>query len=81
MAARQGVRVVPTPRPVLDAQLQAWNRVVARLEGDNSSPANGPFFKKVCDSQREWCRRVGSFYLRYEASSVVSYNHFFARQG
>ncbi|MBR0646380.1 TRAP transporter substrate-binding protein [Plastoroseomonas hellenica] len=79
MAQQQGVSVRATPRPVLDAQLQAWNRVIERLEGDNSSPANGPFFKKVCDSQREWCRRVSSFFLRYEASSVVSFNHFFAR--
>jgi len=81
LAQQNGVNVRATPRPILDAQLQAWDRVVARLEADNSSPANGPFFKKVCDSQREWCRRVGNFYLRYEASPVVSYNHFFARQG
>jgi TRAP-type mannitol/chloroaromatic compound transport system substrate-binding protein len=80
MAQQQGVQVRPTPRPVLDAQLQAWNRVVERLEADASAPGNGPFFKKVCDSQREWCRRVTSFYLRYEASSVVSFNHFFAQR-
>ena len=77
--AQSGVNVRPTPRPVLDAQLQAWDRVIQKLEADNSSPANGPFFKKICDSQRDWCRRVGGFYLRYEASSVISYNHFFAR--
>ena len=81
LAQTQGVHVRQTPRPVLDAQLQAWDRVIARQEADNSSPAAGPFFKKVCDSQREWCRRVGGFFLRYEASPVVSYNHFFARQG
>ncbi|MBR0656269.1 TRAP transporter substrate-binding protein [Plastoroseomonas arctica] len=79
MAQTQGVSVRQTPRPILDAQLRAWDAVIARLEGDNSSPANGPFFKKVCDSQREWCRRIGSFFLRYEASPVVSFNHFFAR--
>jgi len=79
--AQQGVNVRVTPRPVLDAQLRAWDAVVRRMEGDNSSPAAGPFFKKVCDSQRDWCRRVGGFFLRYEASSVISYNHFFARQG
>ncbi len=77
--AQAGVNVRATPRPILDAQLQAWDRVVQRLEADNSSPAAGPFFKKVCDSQREWCRRVGGFFLRYEASPVISYNHFFAR--
>jgi TRAP-type mannitol/chloroaromatic compound transport system substrate-binding protein len=81
MSQQQGVNVRPTPRPVLDAQLQAWDRVVQRLEADNSSPANGPFFKKICDSQRDWCRRVGNFVLRYEASQAVAYNHFFSRQG
>ena len=74
MAQQQGVNVRPTPRPVLEAQLQAWNKVVERLEAD-------PFFKKTCDSQRDWCRRVGNFYLRYEASQAVAYNHFFSRQG
>lgn len=76
MAQQQGVRVVTTPRPVLEAQLAAWDKVVDNLSTD-------PFFKKVCDSQRDWCRRVGAFYLRYEASPVLSYNHFFGqrRQG
>ena len=73
------MNVRATPRPVLDAQLAAWNKVLERMEGDNSSPANGPFFKKVCDSQRDWCRRVGNFVLRYEASQAVAYNHFFGR--
>lgn len=77
--AQSGVNVRATPRPILDAQLRAWDTVVQRLENDNSSPAAGPYFKKVCDSQREWCRRVGGFFLRYEASPVISYNHFFAR--
>jgi len=79
--AQSGVNVRPTPRPILDAQLRAWDTVVRRLEADASSPAAGAYFKKVCDSQREWCRRVGAFFLRYEASPVISYNHFFARQG
>jgi TRAP-type mannitol/chloroaromatic compound transport system substrate-binding protein len=79
MSQTQGVNVRPTPRPILDAQLQAWDRVIARQEGDASNPSAGPFFKKVCDSQREWCRRVGNFMLRYNVSPVVSYNHFFSR--
>jgi TRAP-type mannitol/chloroaromatic compound transport system substrate-binding protein len=81
MAQRQGVQVRTTPRPVLEAQLQAWDRVVQRLEADTSSPTAGPLFKKIADSQREWGRRVGSFFLRFEASPVLAYNHFFARQG
>ncbi|WP_144299377.1 TRAP transporter substrate-binding protein [Elioraea rosea] len=79
MAQTQGVRVMTTPRPVLEAQLRAWDAVIQKLEADTSSPAAGAFFKKVCDSQRAWCRRVQTFYLRYDASSVLSFNHFFAR--
>ncbi|PZW46840.1 TRAP-type mannitol/chloroaromatic compound transport system substrate-binding protein [Humitalea rosea] len=80
MAQTQSVNVRATPRPVLDAQLAAWDRVITRMEGDTSTPANGPLFKKICDSQRDWCARVGNFFLRYEVSPVVSYNHFFARR-
>jgi TRAP-type mannitol/chloroaromatic compound transport system substrate-binding protein len=79
--AQQGVQVRTTPREVLDAQLQAWDRVVQKMEGDTSSPTAGAFFKKVADSQREWGRRVGGFFLRYDASQALAYNHFFARQG
>lgn len=79
MTQRQGVRAITTPRPILEAQLRAWDAVIARLEGDASSPAAGPFFKKVCDSQRDWCRRTGTYFLRNEAPSVLAFNHFFAR--
>ncbi len=80
MQQQQGVNVRTTPTAILDAQLAAWDRVIARQEGDNSNPAAGPFFKKVCDSQRAWCARVGNFFLRYEVSPVRSFNHFFARR-
>ncbi|MBU8542319.1 MULTISPECIES: TRAP transporter substrate-binding protein [Roseomonadaceae] len=73
MTQTQGVQVRPTPRAILDAQLRAWDQVVTNLESD-------PFFKKVTDSQRTWCRRVGNFYLRYQAPAAISYTHFFARQ-
>ena len=48
--------------------------MVARALGNASNPI-------ICDSQRDWCRRVGNFVLRYEASQAVAYNHFFSRQG
>jgi TRAP-type mannitol/chloroaromatic compound transport system substrate-binding protein len=72
MAGQQGVQVRTTPRPILDAQLRAWDTVLTKYEAD-------PFFKKICDSQRDWCRRVGAFFLRNTASPAVSYNHFFNR--
>jgi TRAP-type mannitol/chloroaromatic compound transport system substrate-binding protein len=80
MSQTQGVTVRTTPTPILDAQLAAWDRVIARQEADTTSPATGAFFKKVTDSQRAWCARVGNFFLRYEVSAVRSFNHFFARR-
>ena len=80
MQQQQGVNVRTTPTAILDAQLAAWDRVIARQEADTTSPATGAFFKKVCDSQRAWCARVGNFFLRYEVSAVRSFNHFFARR-
>lgn len=74
-AIRQaGVRVTSTPRSIMEAQLKAWDEVVTELSAD-------PYFKKVADSQKEWCRRVTSFFLNYEASDVIANNHFFARRG
>jgi TRAP-type mannitol/chloroaromatic compound transport system substrate-binding protein len=80
MVTNNAVNVQITPRPILDAQLLAWDTVITALENDNSSPANGPFFKRVTDSQRDWCRRVSAFYLRNNASAAVAFNHFFARR-
>ncbi|MFM7345272.1 MAG: TRAP transporter substrate-binding protein [Tagaea sp.] len=74
-AIRQaGVRVTSTPRPILEAQLKAWDTVIAELSAD-------AYFKKVIDSQRAWTQRVTGFFLNYEASDSMAYNHFFARRG
>jgi TRAP-type mannitol/chloroaromatic compound transport system substrate-binding protein len=74
-AIRQaGVRVTSTPRAILEAQLKAWDQIIAELSAD-------AFFKKVIDSQRAWAQRVTGFFLNYEASDSMAYNHFFARRG
>lgn len=65
-----GVKVVKTPDSVLEAQLAAWDRVIAAKSGD-------PFFRKVLDSQREWARRVLTFENEYEARTDLAYRHFF----
>jgi TRAP-type mannitol/chloroaromatic compound transport system substrate-binding protein len=74
MRQRQSIRAVRTPRAVLDAQLHAWDSVIARLTAE-------PFFKKVLDSQVAWARRVTGFFLEYDAPSAIAYNHFFGQRG
>ncbi|WP_428030485.1 TRAP transporter substrate-binding protein [Ancylobacter sp.] len=66
----RGVKVLRTPQPVLEAQLKAWDTVIANLSAD-------PVFKKVVDSQKEWAKRIVGFRLEYEPDSKFAYDHFF----
>ncbi|WP_274380629.1 hypothetical protein [Oleomonas cavernae] len=66
----RGVKVVQTPKPVLEAQLAAWDKVIETLSVD-------PFFKKVIDSQKAWAKRVVAFQLEYEVDQKTAYDHFF----
>ncbi|MPT23424.1 MAG: C4-dicarboxylate ABC transporter, partial [Starkeya sp.] len=66
----RGVKVLQTPRSVLEAQLKAWDVVIANLSAD-------PVFKKVVESQKEWAKRIVGFRLEYEPDSKFAYDHFF----
>ncbi len=50
--AGKGVKIVKTPQSVLDAQLRAWDKVIA----DES--ANNPDFVAILNSQKAWAQRV-----------------------
>ena len=65
-----GVKVVETPEPILQAQLRAWDKVIARLSKD-------PFFARVIASQKAWNKRVVGFQLRNDPSRKLAYDHFF----
>jgi TRAP-type mannitol/chloroaromatic compound transport system substrate-binding protein len=66
----RGVQVLPTPKPVLDAQLAAWNKVIDNLSAD-------AFFKKVVDSQKAWAKRTVAFENLNGIDSADAYKHFF----
>src|SRR5205085_10797298 len=68
-----GVEVVQTPSSILDAQLAAWDRVIAAQTAD-------PFFKKVVESQKAWVRRTVPYLLINNNSTAAlasAYKHFF----
>ncbi|MBY0364191.1 MAG: TRAP transporter substrate-binding protein [Phreatobacter sp.] len=67
----RGVNVIKTPDAILKAQLEAWDKVVARLSAEN------PFFKKVIDSQRAWAQRTVGYERVNTPSREMSYTHFF----
>lgn len=65
-----GVQVLKTPDSVLDAQLAAWDAVIAKQSAD-------PFFAKVIESQKAWTKRIVSFDLEYEVDQKRAFDHFF----
>jgi TRAP-type mannitol/chloroaromatic compound transport system substrate-binding protein len=74
---KRGVNAIHTNESVLQAQLEAWDKVIKAQEAD---PKTGPFFKKVLDSQREWVKRT-QVYLNVNNLSTAelqtAYKHFF----
>lgn len=66
----EGVTVHRTSKDILEAQIAAWDEIIAELEED-------PFMKKTLDSQREWVERVGFFEIMAGADLVTAYNHYF----
>ena len=71
MKAKQGVKVVKTPKSVLDAQLKAWDKVIDDKSKDN------PFFAKVLESQKQWAARVVPWRQEIMVDEELAYNHFF----
>lgn len=67
----RGVNVIKTPDAILKAQLEAWDKVVARLSAENA------FFKKVIESQRAWAQRTVGYERINTPSRDMSYTHFF----
>jgi TRAP-type mannitol/chloroaromatic compound transport system substrate-binding protein len=70
---KKGVQVIKTPDSVMNAQLQAWDKVIA-------AQSQEPFFKKVSESQQAWVKRTAA-YLQVNnnnsAALEAAYKHFF----
>lgn len=65
-----GVKVHQTPESVLQAQLAAWDKVIAAQSAD-------PFFAKVIESQKAWAKRVVGAQFELEVDQKLAYDHFF----
>jgi len=65
-----GVNVKRTPDSVLQAQLDAWDKILPPLMED-------PFFSKVVDSQKAWCERVVFYSLQNAPDYKLAYQHYF----
>jgi TRAP-type mannitol/chloroaromatic compound transport system substrate-binding protein len=70
---KAGVKFYKTPDAILKAQLDAWDKVVAKKTGEN------PFFKKVMDSQRAFAERAGRWQSDYMVDFKPAWNRYFAK--
>jgi TRAP-type mannitol/chloroaromatic compound transport system substrate-binding protein len=73
MKTKQKVQVTKTPKPVLEAQLKAWDAVVAEKSKDN------PFFVKVLESQKQWATRVVPLRQEIMVENETAYRHYFKK--
>ena len=64
------VNVLRTPQSVFDAQIKAWDGLIAQLGKD-------PFMQKVMDSQKAWVRRVVYYDMLNATDYKGAYNHHF----
>jgi TRAP-type mannitol/chloroaromatic compound transport system substrate-binding protein len=74
MREKQGVKFYKTPRSVLQAQLDAWDKVVAAKSAENA------FFARVIASQRKWAQRVVAWAEDTIVSNDLAYAHYFAKK-
>ncbi len=65
-----GVKLYRTPTSVMQAQLEAWDRIIPGLEKD-------PFFKKVLASQKKFAHRVAFYDLLNSCDYKLAYDHYF----
>ena len=65
-----GVKVIRTPQDVFDAQIKAWDVLVARMAEDD-------FMRRVMDSQKEWAKRVVYYSSNNAADFGAAYKHYF----
>ena len=70
LISKDKVNVVRTPKDVFEAQIKAWDGLIAQLEKD-------PFMKKVMESQKEWVRRVVYYNMNNATDYRGAFEHHF----
>jgi TRAP-type mannitol/chloroaromatic compound transport system substrate-binding protein len=73
LQTEQKVKTYVTPKPILDAQLKAWNSVIERRSAEN------PLFAKVIESQKAWAKRVMYWHNQVQVDQKAAYTHYFGK--
>jgi TRAP-type mannitol/chloroaromatic compound transport system substrate-binding protein len=67
---KEKVNVLRTPQSVFDAQIKAWDGLIATLAKDD-------FMKRVMDSQKAWVRKVVYYNMLNATDYKGAFNHHF----
>ncbi len=70
---KAGVKIYRTPKSVMRAQLDAWDKILPGLEKD-------PFFKKVVASQKKFAHRVAYYDLLNSCDYKLAFDHYFPNE-
>lgn len=70
---KAGVKFYKTPDAILRAQLESWDKIMAKKGGENA------LFKKVLDSQKAFAQRAKSWQNDYMVDFNMAYNRYFGR--
>lgn len=73
LQAGKKVSVFITPKPILEAQLKAWNAVIRKRSAEN------PLFAKVVESQKAWAKRVIYWHNTVQVDQKSGYAHHFGK--
>ncbi len=68
---KAGVNVYRTPQGVMNEQLKAWDKMIAKLEGED------PFFAKVLKSQKDFAHRSAFYILLNQCDYKLAFDHYF----
>jgi TRAP-type mannitol/chloroaromatic compound transport system substrate-binding protein len=71
---KMGIKFYKTPDSILRAQIEAWDKVIAKKSAENN------LFKKVLDSQRAFAARAGRWQNDYMVDFKMAYRHYFDRK-
>ena len=67
------MKVHRTPESILQAELDAWDKVVAQYSKEE-------WFKKVSDNQKAWAKDVAYYQLLNAHDTKLAYNHYFGKE-
>jgi len=75
LKTKDKINFYKTPDSILKAQLDAWDKVIAKKAAENAH------FKKVLDSQRAFAERAGQWQNDYMVDFKMAYNRYFSKSG